>query len=94
MKSKVEEYGDEVFEKLSQGAHIYFCGLKGMMPGILNMLEKVAKKKKLNWENTLKNLKKDGESITYDVRRFLFWLGCGFWNKCFSHSAFFVRVLN
>lgn len=58
----MEEYGDEVFNKLSKGAHIYFCGLKGMMPGILNMLEKVAKKKKLNWETTLKDLKKKGKS--------------------------------
>lgn len=28
-----------------QGAHIYFCGLKGMMPGITDMLERVAKSK-------------------------------------------------
>ncbi|CAN0409910.1 unnamed protein product, partial [Ectocarpus fasciculatus] len=46
---------------LSDGAHIYFCGLKGMMPGILNMLEKVATKKKMNWDNTLKDLKKKGQ---------------------------------
>lgn len=58
----MEEYGDEVFDKLNKGAHIYFCGLKGMMPGILGMLEKVAKKKKLNWENFLKDLKKKGKS--------------------------------
>lgn len=51
-----------MFDKLSKGAHIYFCGLKGMMPGILGMLEKVAKKKKLNWETTLKDLKKKGKS--------------------------------
>lgn len=25
------------------GAHIFFCGLKGMMPGIQEMLERVAK---------------------------------------------------
>lgn len=61
LQSKVEEYGDEVFDKLKNGAHIYFCGLKGMMPGILNMLEKVAKKNKLNWETFLKELKKAGE---------------------------------
>ncbi|CAN0031733.1 unnamed protein product [Ectocarpus fasciculatus] len=61
IQDKVEEYGDEVFKKLSDGAHIYFCGLKGMMPGILNMLEKVATKKKMNWDNTLKDLKKKGE---------------------------------
>lgn len=49
-----------MFDKLSKGAHIYFCGLKGMMPGILGMLEKVAKKKKMKWEDTIKDLKKNG----------------------------------
>ena len=29
----MEEYADEVFDLLDNGAHIYFCGLKGMMPG-------------------------------------------------------------
>jgi ferredoxin--NADP+ reductase len=30
----VEEYSDEVFDLLNNGGHMYFCGLKGMMPGI------------------------------------------------------------
>lgn len=29
IQDKVEEYVDEVFDKLDKGAHIYFCGLKG-----------------------------------------------------------------
>lgn len=29
IQDKVEEYADEVFKKLDDGAHIYFCGLKG-----------------------------------------------------------------
>merc|ERR1711906_102570 len=32
--NKDAEYADEIFNKLENGAHIYFCGLKGMMPGI------------------------------------------------------------
>merc|ERR1712157_393282 len=32
IQDKVEEYADEIFSKLDKGAHIYFCGLKGMMP--------------------------------------------------------------
>lgn len=35
IQDKVEEYADEVFDLLENGAHIYFCGLKGMMPGML-----------------------------------------------------------
>merc|ERR1712205_157144 len=33
IQDKVEEYADEVFDALDKGAHMYFCGLKGMMPG-------------------------------------------------------------
>jgi ferredoxin--NADP+ reductase len=41
----------------SKGAHIYFCGLKGMMPGIQDMLKKVAESKGLDYEEWLKGLK-------------------------------------
>jgi ferredoxin--NADP+ reductase len=57
IQDKVEEYADEVFEKLENGAHIYFCGLKGMMPGIQDMLQGVAEKKGLDYEEWLKGLK-------------------------------------
>ena len=40
---------------------MYFCGLKGMMPGILDMLEGVAKEKGLDWEDKLKEWKKAGQ---------------------------------
>jgi ferredoxin--NADP+ reductase len=57
IQDKVEEYADEIFDKLENGAHIYFCGLKGMMPGIQDMLQSVAKKKGLDYEEWLKGLK-------------------------------------
>ena len=57
IQDKVEEYADEIFEKLENGAHIYFCGLKGMMPGILSMLEGVATEKGLAFDEWLKGLK-------------------------------------
>merc|ERR1712028_176701 len=41
IQDKVEEYSDEVFDALDKGAHMYFCGLKGMMPGIQDMLKGV-----------------------------------------------------
>jgi hypothetical protein len=47
---QVEEYSDEIFDALDKGAHIYFCGLKGMMPGIQDMLEAVCKSKSINFE--------------------------------------------
>jgi ferredoxin--NADP+ reductase len=57
IQDKVEEYSDEIFQKLDNGAHIYFCGLKGMMPGIQDMLKEVAEQKGLDYENWLKGLK-------------------------------------
>merc|ERR1711904_586012 len=57
IQDKVEEYSDEVFDKLENGAHIYFCGLKGMMPGITDMLQGVAEKKGLDYEEWQKELK-------------------------------------
>ena len=34
IQDKVAEYADEIFTRMDNGAHMYFCGLKGMMPGI------------------------------------------------------------
>merc|ERR1712023_504543 len=59
IQDKMEEYADEIFDLLDGGAHIYFCGLKGMMPGIQDMLEKVCKEKKLDYGQWFKNLKRE-----------------------------------
>merc|ERR1712086_867926 len=57
IQDKVEEYSDDVFSKLEGGAHIYFCGLKGMMPGISEMLEGVCKAKGIDYDEWFKGLK-------------------------------------
>merc|ERR1719401_2695463 len=54
IQDKVEEYADEIFSKLDKGAHIYFCGLKGMMPGIEDMLKAVCEEKGINYDDWLK----------------------------------------
>lgn len=59
IQDKVEEYGNEVFDMLSNGAHIYFCGLKGMMPGILSMLEGICKEKGIDFAEFQEGLKKN-----------------------------------
>jgi len=61
IQDKVEEYADEVFDALDKGAHMYFCGLKGMMPGIQDMLKDVCKSKGLDFEEYLAGLKKKGQ---------------------------------
>ena len=61
IQDKVEEYSDEIFDRLDKGAHIYFCGLKGMMPGILATLEEVAVARGIEWAPKLESLKKAGQ---------------------------------
>jgi len=58
IQDKVQEYGDEIFQKLENGAHIYFCGLKGMMPGIQDMLRGLAESKDIDYDDWIKGLKK------------------------------------
>jgi ferredoxin--NADP+ reductase len=61
IQDRVEESGDEIFDRLEKGAHIYFCGLKGMMPGIQDMLKRVAESKGLDYDEFQKKLKKNGQ---------------------------------
>jgi len=61
IQDKVEEYADEVFDRLSKGAVMYFCGLKGMMPGIQDMLKGVCEKKGLDFDEYIAGLKKAGQ---------------------------------
>jgi ferredoxin--NADP+ reductase len=61
IQDKVEEYSDEIFERMDKGAHMYFCGLKGMMPGILEMFEAVCAKKGITWAEKLKHWKEEGQ---------------------------------
>ena len=55
------ENATQVLERLDKGAHIYFCGLKGMMPGILDALETVATQRGIVWKDYLSNLKKNNQ---------------------------------
>lgn len=61
IQDRMEQYADELFERLDTGAHIYFCGLKGMMPGINDMLDRVSTERGVSWEAKLKELKSNGQ---------------------------------
>mmetsp|Transcript_12990 Transcript_12990/g.24601 ORF Transcript_12990/g.24601 Transcript_12990/m.24601 type:complete len:371 (-) Transcript_12990:74-1186(-) len=61
IQDKMEEYADQIFDLLENGAILYVCGLKGMMPGINGMLEKVAAGKGKDWKEMQKDLKKKGQ---------------------------------
>jgi ferredoxin--NADP+ reductase len=51
------EQSDRLLEQLENGAVIYFCGLKGMMPGILESLESVCASRNLNFADKMKDWK-------------------------------------
>jgi len=55
------ENADKLFAKLENGASIYFCGLKGMMPGILSALEQVATQRGLDWSETMAKYKTNNQ---------------------------------
>jgi len=53
------QHADVLLDKLDNGATIYFCGLKGMMPGILESLEKVCIKRGLDFNEKHKQWKQN-----------------------------------
>eukprot|EP01025_Chloroclados_australasicus_P022224 TRINITY_DN2300_c0_g1_i5.p1 TRINITY_DN2300_c0_g1~~TRINITY_DN2300_c0_g1_i5.p1 ORF type:complete len:351 (+),score=40.93 TRINITY_DN2300_c0_g1_i5:109-1161(+) len=61
IQDRVEEYSDLIFQLLAEGAHMYFCGLKGMMPGIQDMLKRVAESKGMVYDDWIKNLKEKNQ---------------------------------
>jgi ferredoxin--NADP+ reductase len=61
IQDKLEEYADEVFYLLENGAFMYFCGLKGMMPGIQETLERAATEKGLDSKEFFEGLKHSGQ---------------------------------
>ena len=57
----IAQNGKELFDRLDAGAHVYFCGLKGMMPPILETLEAVAQSQGVVWSDKLSELKKNNQ---------------------------------
>lgn len=53
----IAQNAKEFFDRLDGGASCYFCGLKGMMPPILDTLEQVAVENGLDWSAKLKEWK-------------------------------------
>lgn len=53
----IAENADEIFLRLNNGANMYFCGLKGMMPPILETMERVATERGVIWKDMLTRLK-------------------------------------
>jgi ferredoxin--NADP+ reductase len=58
---RVAEYGEEVYDRMEKGAHLYICGLKGVVAGVNEVFEKVAAAKGAVWEDKFKEWKKNGQ---------------------------------
>ena len=61
VQDRLAENAEELFERLDKGAHLYVCGLKGMMPGITETLSRVAADRGVDWEEKPAELKKAGQ---------------------------------
>jgi ferredoxin--NADP+ reductase len=61
IQDKVKENGKEIFDRMEGGAHLYMCGLKGMLPGVSEAMEEIAKSQGKDWAETLKKWKKGGQ---------------------------------
>lgn len=57
----IAQNGKELFDRLDNGAYIYFCGLKGMMPLIIEILDAVAQSQGVIWSEKLAELKKNNQ---------------------------------
>mmetsp|Transcript_28238 Transcript_28238/g.39736 ORF Transcript_28238/g.39736 Transcript_28238/m.39736 type:complete len:414 (-) Transcript_28238:216-1457(-) len=55
----LQQQSQELWDRLDNGAQIYFCGLKGMMPGIVEALEQVAVSRGEDWSAKLQQLKEN-----------------------------------
>jgi len=61
VQNVIAQNGKEFFERLDNGAVVYFCGLKGMMPSILETMESVAESQGIVWADKLKELKSNSQ---------------------------------
>jgi ferredoxin--NADP+ reductase len=61
IQDKLEFHANEIFARMERGAHLYFCGLRGMMPGIMATLERAAVMKGQVWSDVLKQWKEQGK---------------------------------
>jgi len=58
IQDKVAKHGEEIFDRMDKGAHLYMCGLKGMLPGVTETLKTIAESKDQKWEDVLAKWKK------------------------------------
>jgi ferredoxin--NADP+ reductase len=60
IQDKIEEHATDIFHRMEGGAHLYFCGLRGMMTGIIPVLERTANQLgKQPWNELIKLWKEE-----------------------------------
>ena len=61
VQHRMEEHAEELYERLEKGAHLYMCGLRGMLPGVQELLKQVAAGKGVDYDEFMEGLKKNGQ---------------------------------
>ena len=56
----VEQDGERLYSMIESGAVIYFCGLKGMLPGVMDAFERICEGKGVDFSKKMKEWKKAG----------------------------------
>lgn len=60
IQNRMAEYADEIYELFKkENTYVYMCGLKGMEPGIDDIMTELFAKDGLNWTDYRKQMKKD-----------------------------------
>ena len=61
VQHRMEEHAEELYDRLEKGAHLYMCGLRGMLPGVQELLKQVAAGKGVDYDEFMEGLKKNGQ---------------------------------
>ena len=61
VQHRMEEHAEELYDRLEKGAHLYMCGLRGMLPGVQELLKQVAAGKGGDYDEFMEGLKKNGQ---------------------------------
>lgn len=61
VQDRLQQHFVELQSRMERGAHMYFCGNKGMMRGVLSAMERCFSDRGLVWADTLSRWKAAGQ---------------------------------
>lgn len=61
VQNKIEELCSDIYGRIDNGAHIYFCGTRAMMPAILSIFQSYSARNGITWTDKLNEWKSKGQ---------------------------------